>query len=201
MIRKALLIVLLLAFGSACSTTSLVESWRAEEFNRSDLSDVLIVAVTSSPTDRLLFETEFERDMQLDGVEAVTSTKALGGDFPHQDRLDAYVATHRIKYIIATTMEDVEVEREVVPAHVVTFYSGPFYPTIGHYYDGYYGNVVTLAQEGYVDTRETVHMVTTVYEVENGQPVWVGRSDSFEPSSFAEVADDIATTMWRDMVR
>ena len=78
MIRKALLIVLLLAFGSACSTTSLVESWRAEEFNRSDLSDVLIVAVTSSPTDRLLFETEFERDMQLDGVEARSEERRVG---------------------------------------------------------------------------------------------------------------------------
>ena len=201
MIRKVILIAFLLALSSACSTTSMVESWQAKEFKRSDLDNVLIVAITRSPTDRLLFETEFERDMQLDGVKAVTSIDVLGGDFPDKEKLDAYIANHDTKYIIATSLEDIEIERESVPPHMVTYYSGPFYPTLGHYYSGYSGNAVTLVQEGYIDTRETVHMVTTVYEVQSGKPVWVGRSDTFEPSSFAVIADEIATTMWRDMAR
>ncbi len=198
---RTILIPILLVLSHACSTTSLVESWQASEFTRDQLDDVLVVAITQSPTDRLLFETEFERDMQLDGVKAVTSTNVLGGDFPHQEKLDAYVAKHDIKYIIATSIEDIEIEREAVPPHMVTFYSGPYYPTLGHYYAGYSGSAVTLVQEGYVDTRETVHLVTTVYEVQTGNPVWVGRSDAFEPGSFAALADEIATTMWRDMGR
>jgi len=59
---------------------------------------------------------------------------------------------------------------------------------IRHYYSGNFPNAVTVIEKGYENTRSTMHLVTTDYDVSSGQPVWVGRSDSFEPSSFAALA-------------
>jgi hypothetical protein len=198
-VPKQYFLISIILLMSACSTTKLVDEWQADEFHRSDLHKVLIVSVSDNLTYRTLFETEFEKVMLADGVEGTTALKAIGDGFPTQEKIEAYVVHHDINYIISTRVEDIEIDKDYVPPEVRTYYIGPYYPSFGHYYAMYPGETVTMIKDGYVDTRETVHLVTTIFDAKTYAPVWIGRSATFEPGSVLYLAEDIAIEMWRDI--
>ena len=198
-ILRTLPVVLLL---SGCTTTKLVDHWQAENFGRSDLNNVLIVAVTISMENRFLFEKVIEQLMLDAGMNGITSIRALGDELPTKEQVEAFVAANKIDYVMATKLENVEVDNEYVPPMVRTYYTGPYYPSYGHYYGGYgYGDTVTLTREAYVDTKTTVLLVTTIFDVKSGEPVWVGRSETFEPGSVANLAVEIARSTWNNIDR
>ncbi len=198
-ILRTLPVVLLL---SGCTTTKLVDHWQAENFGRSDLNNVLIVAVTTSMENRFLFEKVIEQRMLDGGLNSITSIRALGDELPTKEEVEAYVANNDIDYIMATKLESVEVENDYVPPMVRTYYTGPYYPSYGHYYGGYgYGNTITLTRDAYVDTKSTILLVTTIFDVKSGEPVWVGRSETFEPGSIAGLAEQIGRSTWDNIDR
>jgi hypothetical protein len=198
--NKSLRLLPALLLLTACSTTKLVDHWQAETFGRGDLNNVLIVAVTNNMANRFLFESEIERRILDGGLNGITSARALGDEFPTKEAVEAYVEANGIDYVLATRMADVKVEKDYVPESVRTYYTGPYYPSYGHYYHGY-GNTVTMVRDAYVDTRSTVVLVTTIFDTTTNQPVWVGRSESFEPGSVNFLAADIARSAWNNMAR
>ncbi|MCZ6642932.1 MAG: hypothetical protein O7F71_15250 [Gammaproteobacteria bacterium] len=200
--NKFLLTLLVVLLLSGCTTTKLVDHWQAENFGRSDLNNVLVVAVTTSMENRFLFEKVIEQRMLNGGLNSVTSIRALGDELPTKEQVEAYVAENEIDYIMATKLENVEVENDYVPPMVRTYYTGPYYPSYGHYYGGYgYRNTITLTREAYVDTKSTVILVTTIFDAKSGEPVWVGRSETFEPGSVANLASEIARSTWNNIDR
>lgn len=184
----------------ACTTTKQMDHWQAEDFSRKDLNNILIVAITSNAGNRFLFESEIERRMLRSGMQGVTSQRALGNEFPKKEAVEAYVESNDIDYVVATRLANVEVEKEHVPERVRTYYTGPYYPSYGHYYGGY-GNTVTMVRDPYVDTRTTVVLVTTIFDAKTSEPVWVGRSSTFEPGSIVNLAGDIARSTWSHISR
>ena len=199
MLRNLTLAVLLFAL-SGCATTKLVDHWQSEEFSRGDLDNLLIIAVTNNVTNRFLFETEMERRMLQHGVQGSTSLKEIGDEFPNKDVLEAFLKeNNQFDFIMATRLSNVEETSEYIPPQVRTYYTGPYYPTWGHYYGGYYGSTITMTKEGYTDTRQTVVLVTTIFDINTREPVWVGRSETFEPGSVAVLADEIALSTWREI--
>lgn len=189
--------VLLLGLGlavalSGCSTTKLVDHWQADSFHRGDLDSVLVVAATNNPTNRILFETEIQRALQSKGVEAITSFNAIGDATPKKEAVEAYVKSGKVNYVVATRLSNMEIEKDHIPPQVRTYYTGPYYPSLGHYYGAYGGDTVTLTRDAYVDTRRTAVLVTTIFDTRSGEPVWVGRSESFEPSSVISLAREVA---------
>lgn len=197
MIKNLLLATIGLALYG-CTTTKLVDHWQAESFSRNDLNNVLIVAVTSNQTNRFIFESEIERGMRNIGLNGTTSLKALGDKFPEKEAVEAYIAEHNIDYVLATRLSNVEEEKDYVPERVRTYYTGPYYPTYGHYYDAH---TITMVREAYVDTKSTFILVTTVFDAKTSEPVWVGRSTTFEPGSISYLASDIAKATWRNISR
>ncbi len=198
-ILRTLAVVLLL---SGCTTTELVDHWQAENFDRGDFNNVLVVAVATSMESRFLFEKVIEQLMLNGGLNSVTSIRALGDELPTKEQVEAYVAKNEIDYIMATKLENVEVENDYVPPMVRTYYTGPYYPSYGHYYSGYgHRNTITLTRDAYVDTKTTVLLVTTIFDVKSGEPVWVGRSETFEPGSIAKLASEIAKSTWNNIDR
>ena len=93
---------------------------------------------------------------------------------------------------------DLHVEREQIPTQIRTYYTGPYFPSYGHYYGG---NTITLVRPGYVDRTTTLVVVTTIFDAHTKEPVWVGHSKSVEPGSASYLADDIARCAWNSMTR
>lgn len=184
----------------ACTTTKQLDHWQAQDFSRNDLNNILIVAVTSNATNRFIFESEIERRMLSSGLQGTTSQKALGDKFPDKELVEAYIRENDVDYVMATKLANVEVEKEHVPERVRTYYTGPYYPSYRHYYGGY-GDTITMVREPYVETRTTMILVATIFDAKTEQPVWVGRSSTFEPGSVAYLAGDIARSTWSNISR
>jgi len=199
MTRFQPLFLLAVLLSSACSTTKLVDHWQAENFSRNDLNNILIVAVTSNQTNRFLFEGVIERAMLDAGLSGSASYRVLGDKLPTKEDVEAYVAANNVDYVMATKLANVEVEKDYIPPMVRTYYTGPYYASYGHYYD--YGNTITLTREAYVETRTTYVLVTTIFDTDTSEPVWVGRSKTFEPGSVAYLAAEIAKSTWQHISR
>jgi hypothetical protein len=195
-LRNALFILSVVLL-SACSTTTQLDHWQDEAFSRNDIDNVLIIGATSNRGNRFIFESELEKRMNDGGLTSVKSIDVLGGSVPDREAVEAYIARNDIDYVIATRLENVDVETTHVPPSAVTYYTGPYYPSYGDFY----GNSVTLVREAYSETRSTVILVTSIFDAESGNPVWVGRSSTFEPGSVGVLAGEIARSTWLSISR
>ena len=191
--------VWVISLSGGCATTKLIDHWQSPEFSRSDMNNILVVAMTNNSTARLLFETEIARRAADANLTVATSQQGPGQSLTDRAAVEAYVKANGVDHIIVTRLANVEQEKELVPESVRTYYTGPWYPTYGHYYDD--ANTVTVVRDAYVNTRHTFVLVTTIYDVSTQQPVWVGRSESFEPASVINMATAVARITWRNIDR
>ena len=118
---------------------------------------------------------------------------------PDKEDVEAYVKQHDIDYVVATKLANTVTDKDYVPERVRTYYIGPYYPSYGHYYDNH--NTITTVRDPYVDTRTTYILVTTIFDAKTSEPVWVGRSSTFEPGSVQYLADEIARSTWNNISR
>ncbi len=200
MIKAIPLVAVALLLSGCVTATKLVDHWQDENFSRNELNNVLIVAVTNNSTYRFLFETEIERRILKSGLNGITSLRALGDKFPKKEAVLAYVEKNDIDYVMVTSVADVETVTERVPESVRTYYTGPYYSSIGYYYGGM-SDSITMVRESYTDTRTTIVLVTTIFDIKTQEPVWVGHSRTFEPGSVAKLAGDIARATWTHISR
>jgi len=172
-----------------------VAHWQAEAFSSSDLDHVLVIAVTGNETSRFLFESEVARVLSRDGVTVTKSLTTMGQEYPTKEDVEAYIADRDIDYVMASKLGNFDVEKTRIPPQVRTFYTGPYSPTYGSFYDA--GNTLTLSREEFTDTRTTYMLVTSIFDAATSEPVWIGRPETFEPSSVAELAAQIANSAMR----
>jgi hypothetical protein len=115
---------------------------------------------------------------------------------PTRETVAAYAKANAISHVIATQYGGATVTKEVVPESVRTYYTGPYYPTYGRYWD-YQGSTITMTRESYVDQTTTVMLTTSIFDTASEQLVWIGRSKSFEVDSIAFAANDLAQQVIR----
>lgn len=190
---NALLIAACLVVLSACSSTKLTDSWQAPTLHRAEMGNVLVVAIAANMTNRILFERGFVEALKARGINATASIDVIGTSTPTRESVTAYLQKSDMRYVVATRYAGAEVQKYVVPEQVRTYYTGPYYPTYGAYWDSY--NTVTMTRDAYVDTRTTVVLNTSIFEVKSEALVWVGRSKTFEVGSIAYEANDLANAM------
>ena len=189
------IVILSALFLSACSTTRLTDTWQEPEFSGSTMKDVLVVFVDSNTSNRTLFESQFVAELKKRKINAVPSYQALSTELPNKDQVEAYLKTHQADHVIVTALTDVDVETDYVPESVRSYYTGPYYPSYGAYWNG--NNTVTMTREAYTDNQYNVILSTTIYDTKTKKPVWIGRSKTYEVGSVSYVADELATQMIR----
>lgn len=183
--RYAVLIALL----SSCSTTSLTDSWQSPALQRKELDHVLVVGMLPSSGNRVLFERGFIEALQSKRIQATASYDVIGDTRPTRESVMKYLSTSDTRYVVVAQFGGMQITKERVPESVSTYYSGPYYPTFGGYWDQ---NTVTMTRESYVDQTTKVLMTTSIYDVKTQDLVWVGRSKTFEVSSIVYEANDLA---------
>jgi hypothetical protein len=176
---------------AGCTTTNLTDSWQAPGFQRKSMDNVLVVAVTTNSTNRILFEEGFINALRSNGVHATASHSAIGNAMPDRDNVTAYVQSNDIAYVVVTDYNGIEITKWVVPESVRTYYTGPYYPNYHGYWDSY--NTITMTRESYVDEIATVMLSTSIFATDTGELVWVGRSKSFNVDSVVDDAHSLAS--------
>jgi hypothetical protein len=191
-IRTSIALAILFSLA-ACSTTKLTDSWQQAEFKRSDMKKVLVVAAASNTNNRFLFETGFVAALTEQGVDATASFTAIGDALPSKEAVEEHLKSVHYDHIIVTSMSNVDIETDYVPESVRTYYTGPYYPRWGGYWGA--GNSITMTREAYTDTQINVILSTSIYNTDNQQLAWVGRSKTFEVNSVSALADSLARQM------
>jgi hypothetical protein len=188
-----LLVCSLLLLLAGCGTTTLTDAWQAPAFHRGNMENVMVVGMTNNKTNRILFERGFVNALTAKGINASASYEVIGSDMPTKEALKRYLASSnkKIDHVIVTHYGGKETTTERVPESVRTYYTGPYYPTYGGYWDRY-GNTQTMTRESYIDTRTNVILTTSIYDVKTEQLQWVGRSKSFEVGSVSAASKELA---------
>jgi hypothetical protein len=186
---RVLFLFCLLGFAG-CSSTKITDSWQAASLHRSDMKNVLVVGVTGNPTNRVLFERGFVDALTKRGIKASASFQTVGDAFPTRDAVTAAVRKNAVDYVIVTRLGGTEITKERVPEQVRTYYTGPWYPTYADYW-----NTVTFTRDSYVDTKTTVVLTTSIYDVRTEELAWVGRSKTFEVGTVVREAGELANQM------
>ena len=195
------LTTLLCSLLLACGTTRMVDVWQAPQFKFGDMKNVLVVAATSNPTNRVIFESTFAAEMQRHGINAIPSIQAIGDAAPTKEAVVDFIKQTNMDHVVAVQVGAFDIEVDRVPESVMSYYTGPYYaPYMGGYWGGWgAGNTVTMTRESYIDTQTNVILTTSVYEAKTEQLAWGGRSKSFDVAAISQVAGELATQMMRQM--
>jgi hypothetical protein len=184
--------MLVLSFASlvaGCASTKLVDVWRDKSYAGQPLTKVLVVSIAEEERSRRIFEDSFAGEFRAQGIEAVAGYTLISADS----------ATERAA--ISQAIEGKGFDGVVISHHAGSDEETVYYPgrtrtetwgTAGrskrHGYDGYYHRTwETVSDPSYTARYTTIFIETNIYETENQQLIWSGRSESYDPGSVLEI--------------
>lgn len=180
-------------------STKLVTSWKNPEYSGPAFHRILVLGMSAKPGVRADFEDALSKLVTRDGVEAVPGNTILLR--PEGSKLDINYLKSQVKEF---RIDAVIVSRLVKVDKSITYVPGqPYmpYPYYGSFY-GYYGAVYPVVYSpDYLREDTTVRVETNVYAVTSGegQLVWTGVSDTFNPSSADKVIDALSKLIVKEL--
>ena len=180
-------------------STKLVTSWKTPEYSGPAFHRILVLGMSAKPGVRADFEDALSKLVTRDGVEAVPGNTILlrpEGSELDINYLKSQVKEFRIDAVIVSRLVKVDKSITYVPGQ-------PYmpYPYYGSFY-GYYGAVYPVVYSpDYLREDTTVRVETNVYAVTSGegQLVWTGVSDTFNPSSADKVIDALSKLIVKEL--
>lgn len=163
---------------SACASTQLVSTWRAEG-DIKPVKNILVIGISDNTRDRRIFEEEFVRQLNSQGVKAAVSYEKL----PDSEKISRESVQKAIEgtdfdAVLVTHYEGTNEETVYRPG---TTYSVGFRDA-GYY--GYYGGVYNdVHTPGYYVKYKYVFLETSVYSVADSKPIWSARSKTTNPEN------------------
>jgi len=200
-----IVIVLVTATLLVGKSSKLIMSWKnpaccpAKKFHR-----VMALGLSDKTVVRADFEDALAGELSNKGYDAVPGNTVLLR--PPGTQLDLDYLREQIR---AQKIEAVVVSRLVKVDETVTYVPGTAYFTPYPYYNtfyGYYGTLYPVVYSpGYLQKEKKVRVETNLYYVDgapNGQLVWTGITDTFNPSnvhkSIKGLVNLVVTKMQKD---
>ncbi len=183
---KLINIVLIAAFGLflfACSGGTKVEQyWQDENFEKGNISKILVVALHNKTWGRKAFELTMKKALEDRGIEAIASIEVMPEDKEiSKAAFEKYFANQNIDAVLTSRLISADEKTENV--YNYTAYGIP-YPS---YYGGFYGFYMTtysvVYSPGYTISQLQVNLETNLYDTKDGKLVWGAVSETFEPEN------------------
>lgn len=201
--KKWTLVFAVVLAGATLATgksTKLVASWKNPEYNEPHFHRILVLGMSAKPGVRADFEDAMSKLVARDGVEAIPGHTILLR--PEGTQLDInYLKTQirefKIDAVIVSRLVKVESTTTYIPgqAYVVPY---PYYRS----FYGYYGAVYPVVYSpDYLRTDTKVRVETNVYATNSaeGELVWTGVSDTFNPSSADKVIEGLSKLLVKEL--
>jgi hypothetical protein len=199
--KQFLVLVLTLTAATLADgkSTKLITSWKNPEYSGPAFHRILVLGMSAKPGVRADFEDALSKLVTREGVEAIPGNTILlrpEGSKLDIDYLKSQVKEFRIDAVIVSRLVKVDKSITYVPGQ-------PYmpYPYYGSFY-GYYGAVYPVVYSpDYLREDTTVRVETNVYAVTSGegQLVWTGVSDTFNPSSADKVIDGLSKLIVKEL--
>jgi hypothetical protein len=196
----ALAAVMLIA---SCSSTKMVNSWKAPGFSKATVKKVLVLGISPNPSIRRTYEDTFSVELEKLGYQAVSGY--LWAPDPTNIDKDAIIAKIR-----AENVTNVLVTRIVNSKDVVTYVSPTVSVGYGGYGPAYYGSwssyysvgYSTMVSPGYTTTNTVVTLETNFYDAskEKDALVWSGHSETWtDATQSGSKIDGVISTLLYSM--
>jgi hypothetical protein len=198
-----LLSIFLLTVLSAATAKSmkLVTSWLNPKYEGQTFHKVLVIGVAQNLEVRADFEDEMASAIARPGIETIPGREILLRPDPKAkpdlDYLRAQIRDNHIDAVVVSRL--LKVNKKVISVPSST-YRAPF-PYYYSFY-GYLGAVYpVMYSPGYTREDTTVSVETNVYATSqpDGDLVWTGVSNSFNPKSAKKVADGLVKEVPKQM--
>ena len=186
----------ILAYGKS---TKLIVSWKNPEYSGARFHRILVLGMSAKPGVRADFEDALSKLITQPGVEAVPGNTILlrpEGTKLDLNYLKTQVKTFKIDAVIVSRLVKVDKNITYVPG---TPYMP--YPYYGSFY-GYYGALYPVVYSpDYLREDTTVRVETNVYSVTSGegQLVWTGTSDTFNPKSADKAIEGLSKLIVKEL--
>jgi hypothetical protein len=201
--RAMLMGMVLLASAAMVGAKSIkmVMSWLNPQYEGQKFKKVLVIGVAPNLEVRADFEDEMARQLARPGMETVPGNQILLRPDPKAKPDLGYlrdqIRANHIDAVVVTRLLKVDKKVTSIPSST---YIAPF-PYYYSFY-GYLGAVYPVMYDpGYERTDITVRVETNVYATSkpDGDLVWTGVSDSFNPKSAKKVADALVKEVPKQM--
>ena len=200
--RKSTLVLAVILAGATLAngkSTKLVASWKNPQYSGPAFHRILVLGMSAKPGVRADFEDALSKLVAREGVEAIPGNTILlrpEGTKLDLDYLKTQVREFKIDAVIVSRLLKVDKSVTYIPGQ-------PYvpYPYYGSFY-GYYGAVYPVVYSpDYLREDTTVRVETNVYAVRgsDGELVWTGVSDTFNPSSADKVIDGICRLVVKEL--
>ena len=176
-------VILLLA---ACASTTLTNSWRDPAYKGPLLKKVMVMAVSTQPSVRRVFEDEFVSELKAAGVEATASYTLIGQDGKADEAtLQQAVRESGASGALISRLVRRETKTQVTPA---------IYPPVPAF--GFYG-WYSAAWIGYYEPPtvyqyDVVTSETSLYDIDAQRLLWAGTTETFSPSNVRKETKELA---------
>ncbi len=187
------ILILFIFVVSGCSMTTVTGTWKSSEYTGKPFTSILVVGLTSDPTNRLKWENSMADRLSQHGVQTVV--KSLSA-FPDDRNIDEkeiieYVNKQGIEGVLVTRLVDTKSETIYKSAPPTgAFYSGSgdygYYRTFSSYYNFAYRQVSAYS---YATTQTIVLLETNLYKVTTQDLVWSMASDTIESNSVKKLIE------------
>lgn len=185
-IRVALAAAAAAVILTACSSTSLKDSWKDPAFTGPTYKQVLVLGVSKSEASRRVFEDGFSNALKAVGTGGAPSYNIIpAGSVTNVQLSDAMEKT-RSDAALVTRVLRVKKDVNVTPG-----FAGPgFY---GRGFGGYYGSAWASAPD--VNVYEVLTIESTLWNLKSDKPVWSATSEVTDPSSVAKATEELAKVL------
>jgi len=179
-------------FVSACSNTStLQDSWHADNFKPDDFNEVLVVGTSTNISSRLIWEAAFVQKLKEYDIKAIESNHVIGTGKVSKEKIAEYLKAHPVKYLLISQVEGITQNKNYEQDEK------PIEGSDGYYLPDNYDRKLVWSssmadEEGHVESYETMLMETLIFHNGSGKLMWAAKTESFKPESVSETAQSIA---------
>jgi len=181
-------------------STKLVASWKNPEYSGPRFHRILVLGMSAKPGVRADFEDALSKLVARDGVEAVPGNTILlrpEGTQLDMNYLKTQIKEFKVDAVIVSRLVKVETKTTYIPgqAYVVPY---PYYRS----FYGYYGTLYPVVYSpDYLSEDTTVRVETNVYATNtpDGELVWTGISDTFNPRSADKAIDGVSKLLVKEL--
>ena len=181
-------------------STKLLTSWKNPNYTGQRFHKILVVGMSNNPATRSDFEDALSHKVARNGVEAVPGNSILLRPDTSQidlDYLKAQIREHQIDAVLVSRLVKVDKDVTYIPGQNYVIPYGYY-----HSFYGYYGAVYQqVYSPDYLPRRHnrTNRNQSICRHAADGELIWTGSSDTFNPKSAHKVIDALVKLVVKEL--
>ena len=196
-------VAVLLLIVSACSTTSLKETWLNPRYQgNKSFQNILVLGISENETYRRNFEDSLTKELKDKGVNAEQGYLLFPGRLrPDKTAIATQIADKGFDAMIISKVTGRKT-KEVVHYHdVYEPYARPFiHPYFGHeWYEYYSWNYDLMHEYSYTAEYQMLTAESTIYDTKTNELIWSADSETVVEGDIKDVIDSLVSALVNEL--